>query len=132
MAAGGGIVAVVVLLVAANEIAWARVNLNPVVTDAQSLQGRWSYGVTSFELNADGSWRCLPGNGRDRPCTEAGRRGRWQFNHSLALMDTAGAPVDTLPLITDGNVYRFLIVPDEDPDSWNPKKGYERTSRPAR
>ena len=132
MAVGAGIVALVVLFVAANESAWAGVNVNPVVTNAQSLQGRWAYGATSFELKADSSWRCLPGAGRDRPCTEAARTGRWQFHGSLELVDSAGRSIDKFPLIRDGDVYRLLIVPDEDPDSWNPRKGFERTSSSSR
>jgi hypothetical protein len=127
MGIGGGIVAFVVLVVTAQEIAWANVELNPVVSDVQSLAGRWSHSGTSFEVRRDGSWHCSASEVRDRPCAGPVRTGRWKFDGALELLDSVGARVDRLPLIAEGPVYPLLIVPDEDPDSWDPKKGFERS-----
>jgi hypothetical protein len=85
MGLGGGIVAFVVRVVAAQEIAWADIELNPVVSDVQSLAGRWSHSGTSFELRRDGSLHCSASEVRDRPCAGSVRMGggsstvRWNF-----------------------------------------------------
>ena len=127
---GVAIVLAIVALTVEQERVYANIDLNPTIPRWQSLAGTWRRGNTTVVLSPDGRWHCATTAKDQAPCDGELRNGRWRLSgrRNLEFEDPHGARVIAMPVITDHGRFRLLKVPDEDPDSWDVSRGYERVT----
>jgi len=126
---GTAIILAILALLIAQERTYAQIDLNPTIPRGESLAGAWRRERTILTLATSGRWQCAQVERGEAPCDADVRSGRWSFHDGeVELLDSIGARVLSMPVITDHGGYRLLKVPDPDPDSWDVSHGYERVS----
>jgi hypothetical protein len=124
---GGGLVAMVVFSVAANQLYGAALELNPLVTAANVI-GEWREDRARLSLHPDGTYHC-DGFGE---CNAFGADGRWW------LADSGELTFDRIDgRRTSQRVVRYfgalrLTDPIYDPDSWDGQLTFARVDPPDR
>ncbi len=127
---GAALILGTMVLVLTRELDYIGVDLNPAIPNWQSLAGTWRRGNTVLTLTPDGRWHCARQSGDHSPCDTYSPSGRWRLEAGtrLVLQDPLGGRPIMMPVITDDGTYRLLTVQNEDPDSWDVARGYERAT----